>query len=139
MYDLEDYQDIITQSYNLGITPSQYVQMLSKPCSICGKDKIILSKLNHSLNKQFKMATNAHLYCFINSKINSGLTITNLKLNYSIAHALQVDIETLIYIQQQTKINNETATITLFNSNLKMATFICKVKNNQIYSITENV
>ena len=140
-YDEAMYMQIISNAHNLGITPSQYCQMLTAPCSVCGEDRVILSKLSNNLNKQFRNVTNTHLFCFVQSKVNTGLSPIDLKLNYSMAFTLQVSEKTKIYIPQRTLINDNDykATITLFQENIKTATLLCRVKNNQVYTLTENI
>jgi hypothetical protein len=58
------------------------------------------------------------------------------------SYVLQISQDAKIYAPQN-KSNNTSrdsnATITLFSDDVKTATFSCKIKNNQIYSLTENI
>ena len=141
-FDRDEYKEIICNANTLGITPLHYCMLMMSPCSNCGNDKIVLSKLTNILNKQFKGASGIHLFCFVNSKLNKGLIETPLSLNYSLSFLLSVAKGTKIYAPKNNHNNifkDSSATLTLFLEDVKTATFSCKIKNNQVYSLNENI
>jgi len=134
-FDGSEYMEIINNANTLGITPVHYCMMMMSPCGNCGNDKMILSKLTTVLNKQFKSASGIHLFCYVNSVINTGLIETHLKLNYGMSYLLSISESSKIYAPQNNSnhvFKDSNATLTLFSEDVKTATICCKIKNNQM-------
>lgn len=142
-YDAVPYKNIIINAINFDTTNAGYCKLLMSPCCNCGSDTIEISKVLNTANKKFKSAQGFHLFCFVNSTVNSNLSLTTLELNYALQHALNIPMDTKIYktITKNTyDVDKEySASITLFRNQVLYCSFYCKVKNNQVYSPFENI
>jgi hypothetical protein len=121
-FDEDEYIEIICNATNLNMTPMHYCKMLMSPCGTCGSDKVII--------------------CFSDSVVNTGLSATKLKLNYALAFKLSIPEDSVIYAPQNNSnnVSKETnATLTFFLNDVKTASIVCKIKNGQVYSLTENI
>mgnify|MGYP003657801370 CR=1 FL=1 len=142
-YEADEFKHILLSAKNLNLTNASFCKMLMSDCPNCGNDTITINKITKNANKKFKSRYGIHLFCFISSAVNTTLSLTTLSLNYTMMHKLDVHDNIKIY-KEQTAQNYDTekehlASMAIYRNGLLEATFVCKVKNSQVYSLLDNI
>lgn len=136
MFDEEEYKDLINKSLSLGMRPSQYLRMLCRPCQSCGGDKVYFDKLQSDINRKYRSLAKVQLFVYIGSTLNSQLQKTELRINYALAHALQIPSDVEVYtpiLANKYDQKDCNATIIVFRDNVRHCTQLCKIEKNQIF------
>jgi len=131
----EQYKQIISDALSIGMKPQAYMSMLTKPCQICGNDKVHIELIKKDMRRTSNVHS-VHLIVFQESQINTQTELTTLKLKYVLSGMLQVDNASPIYTPKGTHKFTEgktNATLTVFKNNVRTTTINCIIKNNEIH------
>lgn len=135
-YNKEQYKQIIQDAVNASMTPHAYIDLLSKPCGICGNDSVQINLIKRDIKRKSNVHS-VHLFIYHLSDINSQVDETKLKIKYVLSGMLQVDPQSIIYTPKGTHRYSEgkdniNATITVFKNNIRSSTMNCIIVKNEI-------